>query len=115
MTKRQKKEARRAAEEQRQIEAAKSKAEQKAYNEANKELIAAKKKLYWQANKERITEQRKDYYEDYREINRERINAKSKAYYQANKERINAKAKEARAAKKAATAQTQSTNEQGGL
>ncbi len=76
---------------------------QKAYYEANKEKIAAKKKVYREANKEKIAAKSKAY----REANKEKIAAKNKvwyeankAYYEVNKEKIAARGKVYREANK---------------
>ena len=56
----------------------------KAYNEANKEKIKAKKKEYYEDNKEQISARGKAY----REANKEKERARCKAYYEANKEKL---------------------------
>jgi hypothetical protein len=68
----------------------------KAYREANRERIAAKKKAYNDANKEN----RRAYYEAnkenrraYHEANKEKIAAHHKAYCEANKEKLAAQQK----------------------
>jgi uncharacterized protein YihD (DUF1040 family) len=55
---------------------------QKAYRQANKEILASKKKAYNNANKEAIAERKKEY----RKANKEAIAERRKAHYQANKE-----------------------------
>ena len=55
---------------------------QKAWREANKEKIAARKKVNYQNNKEKIAAQQKAYQQE----NKEKITARKKAYYQATKE-----------------------------
>jgi len=56
----------------------------KAYHEANREEIRAKKKAYREANREKILAQKKAYHE----ANREKILAKKKTYREANREKI---------------------------
>jgi hypothetical protein len=74
-----------------------TKANCKAYREANKDKIAEQKKAYYEANKEyfkayyeankdKIAEQNKAY----REANKDKIAEQKKAYYEANKDKIKA-------------------------
>jgi len=56
----------------------------RAYYEANKEKISARKKAWYIANKDRIRSQQKAYVSD----NKEKIQADRKIYYKANKKRI---------------------------
>ncbi len=77
----------------------------KAYREANKEKIAAKKRENYLKNKEEILKKRKIYQElnkdkiknrkrNYQQENKERLNENSKQYYNDNKETQLIKAKE---------------------
>jgi hypothetical protein len=59
----------------------------KAYREAQGEILKEKKKEYYEANKEKHAERAKKY----REENAELIKQRKKAYYEANKEAIRAK------------------------
>ena len=67
----------------------KIKARDKAWREANKEKKTANNKAYYIANKKKISAWHKAYYE----ANKEKIKAYNKSYYEANKEKIKPKYK----------------------
>jgi len=77
-------------------EAAKKKAYNEAWYEANKEERKSYNKAYREANKEEIAAQRKSH----REANKEALSVRSKAYYEANKEALSVRSKAYREANK---------------
>lgn len=70
----------------------------KRYQARNREKVQACRAAYWEKNREDINAKAREYYEK----NRERLRAFKRAYYERNRERINAKAREKKAAEKAA-------------
>lgn len=70
----------------------------KRYQERNREKVQASRAAYREKNREKINAGMREYYEK----NRERLRALKRAYYERNKEKINAKAREKKAADKAA-------------
>jgi 5-methylcytosine-specific restriction endonuclease McrA len=76
----------------------------RAYNEANREKVAARKKAYREANREKEAARKKAYREAnwekeaaqkkaYREANPEKVAAQKKAYHEANREKVAAQQK----------------------
>lgn len=70
----------------------------KRYQARNREKVQASRAAWREKNREKINSSMREYYEK----NRERLRALKKAYYERNKEKINAKAREKKAAEKAA-------------
>lgn len=68
------------------------------YQARNREKIKAASAAYREENREEVNAYMREYYEK----NRERLRALKRAYYERNKEKINAKAREKKAADKAA-------------
>lgn len=68
------------------------------YQAEHREEIKAASTAYREKNREKINAYIRDYYDK----NRERIRALKRAYYERNKDKINAKAREKKAAEKAA-------------
>lgn len=68
------------------------------YQARNREKVQACQAAYREKNREKINAGMREYYEK----NRERMRALKRAYYERNRERINAKAREKKAADKAA-------------